>query len=88
MATDLPEVKENEVGPACVFCLRRFDVGYHFTCHTCGATYCDIHMGKHQGAHGLQRPQEPRILAARKADAVAPRFGGTVLKPDPQEILS
>ena len=79
--------KENEAGPACAFCRGRFDVGYHFTCHRCGATYCYAHMSRHLGAHGMRIPQEPRILTAREADAIAPRFGGAVLKPNTQEIL-
>ncbi|MDA4132970.1 MAG: hypothetical protein OK454_07580, partial [Thaumarchaeota archaeon] len=32
-------------------CGGKFDLGYHYTCHTCGDTYCYIHMSRHMRAH-------------------------------------
>ena len=75
---------ESEGEPACLFCRRRFDVGYHFTCHTCGATYCYIHMSRHLGAHGLPTSEEPVVLTAGEVSGGAKRLGGAF----PQEILS
>jgi hypothetical protein len=36
---------------SCSFCGASSDIGYHFVCHMCGATYCYIHMNKHAKAH-------------------------------------
>jgi hypothetical protein len=88
MMSNPQEEKENEANPACVFCRRKFDVGYHFTCHVCGATYCYVHMGRHLGAHSPPNQREPRILTAREAGGVSLRIGGAILKPNPQGILS
>jgi hypothetical protein len=88
MGNNPTEERESEAEPACKFCRGRFDVGYHFTCHTCGATYCYVHMSRHLGAHGLPNQQEPRILTARETGGVSLRIGEAILKPDPQKILS
>jgi len=37
-------------------------LGYHFTRHVCGATYCYIHMSGHDGAHPrLDQTLDPLI---------------------------
>ena len=44
----------------CQHCGRKLEeIGYHFTCHVCGANYCYIHMGRHDGAH----PRMPQVVA-------------------------
>jgi tRNA(Ile2) C34 agmatinyltransferase TiaS len=40
----------------CRYCGGRLNLGYHFTCHYCGETYCYIHLSKHARAHA------PRML--------------------------
>jgi len=36
----------------CRYCGGVLDgLGYHYTCHFCGARYCFIHMRKHDRAH-------------------------------------
>ena len=40
----------------CCFCGETSDLGYHYACHICGATYCYIHMNKHARAH------RPKVL--------------------------
>jgi len=34
---------EQAVVPTCGVCGRRLGVGFYFTCHICGATYCYAH---------------------------------------------
>jgi hypothetical protein len=29
---------------SCMFCHRTLGQSFHYTCHTCGAAYCYIHM--------------------------------------------
>jgi hypothetical protein len=31
----------------CAFCGQSLNHGFSFVCHVCGATYCYIHMGRH-----------------------------------------
>ena len=47
-----PQSKTTEL-TACGFCGRLLGIGYYFTCHVCGATYCYIHQSKHLRAHKL-----------------------------------
>jgi hypothetical protein len=48
--------------PACRFCGGKFDFGYHYMCHTCGDTYCYIHMSMHMRAHAQNSPRgKPEI---------------------------
>jgi hypothetical protein len=48
----------------CRYCGGRLRLGYHFTCHICGETYCYIHMARHSRAHA-PRPVEPGQIYAR-----------------------
>ena len=34
---------EQTEAPSCQVCGRRLQVGFHFTCHICGASYCYAH---------------------------------------------
>jgi len=36
---------------SCSFCGGKLTVGYHYTCHLCGAAYCFIHMSRHAKSH-------------------------------------
>jgi hypothetical protein len=69
MASNSLQGREVEAEPACQFCRRRFDVGYHFTCHLCGATYCYIHLDRHRTAHGFGTSQAG---APDRIDVLAP----------------
>jgi hypothetical protein len=45
---------------SCQYCRKTLPaLGYYFTCHVCGATYCYIHMMKHSAAH----PRVPKVIA-------------------------
>ncbi|MDA4116926.1 MAG: hypothetical protein OK455_01095 [Thaumarchaeota archaeon] len=35
----------------CRYCGGKLNLGYNFTCHVCGETYCYIHLSRHSGAH-------------------------------------
>jgi hypothetical protein len=50
---------------ACAFCRRRLGGEYFFSCIKCGASYCYIHMSRHQPAPCARR--EGRRLRARSA---------------------
>ncbi len=67
--------------PTCHFCGRKFDLGYHYTCHICGATYCYIHMSRHVRAHRTptHQPETPASTLAQAPSA-------QVLTSDPEEI--
>lgn len=34
---------EQTAAPTCGVCGRKLEVGFHFTCHICGASYCYAH---------------------------------------------
>jgi hypothetical protein len=34
---------EQAVAPTCGVCGRKLGVGFYFSCHVCGATYCYAH---------------------------------------------
>lgn len=34
---------EQAEAPVCGVCGRKLAVGFHFTCHVCGASYCYAH---------------------------------------------
>ncbi len=43
----------------CQYCSQKLDIlGYHFTCHVCGAEYCYPHMRRHDRAH----PRSPVLV--------------------------
>jgi len=48
----------------CQYCGGRLYLGFHFSCHVCGETYCYIHMDRHSRAHA-PRPLEHGQLYAR-----------------------
>jgi hypothetical protein len=50
----------------CQYCGAKFNSGYHFTCHTCGESYCYIHMHRHDNAH--PKPQHIDNAIATEAD--------------------
>lgn len=37
-----------ERAAACAFCKRRLGAEYYFCCRACGASYCYVHMGRHE----------------------------------------
>jgi hypothetical protein len=55
MTLDASRETETQNQPTCRFCGGKFDLGYHYMCRTCGATYCYIHMSKHMRAHSSDR---------------------------------
>lgn len=48
--------------PSCGVCGRKLQVGFHFTCHVCGASFCY--------AHAPQKCTHPKLVQARKAQLV------------------
>jgi len=68
MTTEL-EAKPEEATPkqvvACGFCRRRLADEYYFTCIRCEASYCYIHMSRHQPASCAR--QVGRLRRARAA---------------------
>jgi hypothetical protein len=67
---------------ACHYCGKRFDLGYHYTCHVCGATYCYIHMSKHSKAHRIPGAK-PEVPAEGE---LVPGVRAQILTSDPEEI--
>jgi len=45
-----PERAATRSVTACAFCRRRLADEYYFTCRRCDASYCYIHMSRHQPA--------------------------------------
>jgi len=85
MTLDASRETETKDGPTCRFCGGKFDLGYRYMCHTCGATYCYIHMGKHARAHS-PRNYEGKPLAPLEVISPAGASGGVILTSDPAEI--
>jgi hypothetical protein len=52
-----PEAATKKV-TTCAFCGRLLGREYFFTCHVCGATYCYIHLSRHNRAH---KPLNPLV---------------------------
>lgn len=52
----------------CSFCGARLSLGYHFTCHLCGAAYCYVHMSRHDTSHA--RPAKERMPSASSSGLV------------------
>ena len=63
---------ETQDEPTCRFCGGKFDLGYHFLCHTCGATYCYIHMGRHARAHSTNNTQGRPSVPPDAGDLAVP----------------
>jgi len=70
MTTEVQEVRSHPGGVgtvACDHCMRRLAGEYFFTCLKCKASYCYIHMSRHQPAPcsrrvaRLERALEQRI---------------------------
>ncbi len=72
--------------PTCNFCGRKFDLGYNYTCHVCGATYCYIHMSKHSRAHRQQRPSDQSTSAKRSLVGADQASDSRIFTSDPEEI--
>jgi len=45
---------------ACAFCRRRLSDEYYFTCRMCDASYCYIHMSRHQRAPCARQTERRR----------------------------
>ncbi len=50
----------------CQSCGRTLGIGFYYSCHICGATYCYIHFSRHDRAHsrltlGSKRTAVPLI---------------------------
>ncbi|MDG6967783.1 MAG: hypothetical protein JRN23_05155 [Nitrososphaerota archaeon] len=60
LAVPLQEAK----AAACGFCKRRLGVEYHFSCRACGATYCYIHMSRHERAACARRAARVAVPSA------------------------
>jgi hypothetical protein len=61
MTLDASRETEARDEPTCRFCGGKFDLGYHYMCHACGATYCYIHMGRHMRAHSPSGQGKPSV---------------------------
>jgi tRNA(Ile2) C34 agmatinyltransferase TiaS len=48
--------QETRQKPTCGTCGRALGVGYYWTCHTCGATFCYVHIPESH-KHGTSAPQ-------------------------------
>jgi hypothetical protein len=73
---------------ACAFCMRRLADEYYFTCRTCAASYCYIHMSRHQPLRCARNegwPHRARAVAAapRPAEAARAEGGSPVLLAGP-----
>jgi len=66
----------------CAFCGRKNYLGYHYTCHVCGASYCYTHMERHARAHPRTVPSYVSGLEAPVQEA--PHFD--ILTEDPDEV--
>ncbi len=50
------EQEVSDKRPTCLYCGKTLrNLGYYFTCHVCGATYCYIHMRHHANAHAAAK---------------------------------
>lgn len=63
--------------PACAFCRRGLGQEYFFTCRWCRASYCYVHMSRHQPS-ACERPR-PAPQAARRVERVASKGGQLLL---------
>jgi hypothetical protein len=64
----------------CGFCRRALGDEYHFTCLKCDASFCYIHMARHQPAacsRQLARRRVPPARAEAKRVIVASQGSGT-----------
>ena len=55
---------EQAAAPSCGVCGRKLDVGFHFTCHICGASYCYAHAPV-RCDHAKLRQAAPRARITR-----------------------
>ena len=53
---------EQAEAPACEVCGRKLAVGFHFTCHVCGASYCYAHAPAKCAHSKLRRPAQKSPL--------------------------
>ena len=63
---------------ACAFCRRRLADEYYFTCRRCEASYCYIHMSRHQPAP-CARQAGRRLRARAPASAAKQREDISIL---------
>jgi hypothetical protein len=82
MTLDASRETEAQDETICRFCGGELDLGYHYSCHVCGAAYCYIHMNRHRQAHS-PRPTQP-VPADAGTPAGPPAT--VVLTTDPEEI--
>jgi hypothetical protein len=78
------EIEKQDV-PICLFCGGELDLGYHYTCQICGATYCYIHMDRHRRAHTPHGSQGMTSIPPVAGEPAA-RPSTVVLTSDPEEI--
>ena len=63
---------------ACAFCRRRLSNEYFFSCRRCDASYCYIHMSRHEPA-ACARQTGRRRRAQGQSEGVHVRAGGQLL---------
>ena len=66
VATTMYTSQEQKPAPTCGLCGRNLGVGFYYSCHVCGATYCYAHSPQkcdHHKAYSLQQ----RVAPSRKA---------------------
>ena len=74
---------------ACAFCRRRLADEFYFTCRRCDASYCYIHMSRHQPAPcarqvGKRRRARDSASAAQQGEHVSILNGNQLLLAGPR----
>ncbi|MDA4116631.1 MAG: hypothetical protein OK442_08795 [Thaumarchaeota archaeon] len=75
-----PRPGDSKSAVACAFCRRRLADEFYFTCRRCEASYCYIHMSRHQPAPCAREVR--RGLRAR-----APQQGEGLPVPNGNQLL-
>ena len=55
-----------KTAPTCGLCGRSLGVGFYYTCHVCGATYCYAHSPSKCDHHKVHLPP-PKVALLSKA---------------------
>lgn len=56
--------EEQRTAPTCGVCGRKLGVGFYFTCHVCGATFCYAHTPQ-KCSHAKARQPNVKVPLVR-----------------------
>ncbi len=76
---------DNKAATACAFCRRRLAEEFYFTCRRCNASYCYIHMSRHQPVPCARMEARRRRTSRMPVPVAAPQAARA--RPGDQSIL-